>query len=77
MGRLIVHNKRDKRVWNMSLAELKAGEWLKDVPDSDMVEIGFKNNYLTISDAKIRRGEAEKAQGGDEHGEREDEFEDE
>jgi len=65
MGRLIVHNKREKRVFHMPLAEFKKGEWLKEVPESELAEVNYKNNYLTISDAKIRRGEGEKPTGGE------------
>jgi len=57
MGRLVVHNTREKKVFAVPLEELKKGVWLKDVPDSDMVEITWKNGFLTIADAKIRRQE--------------------
>jgi hypothetical protein len=57
MSRLVVHTQREKKVYNISLAELKKGEWLKDIPDSDLVEIQWKSGFLTISDAKIKRQE--------------------
>jgi len=53
--RQITDIKRSKRTFNIRIDELKKGEWLKELPDSDMVEITYKNNYLTISDCNIKK----------------------
>lgn len=55
MSRLVVHNTRQKKVWQVSLQEFKEGKWLQEVPDSDLVEVNWKNGFLTIADAQIRR----------------------
>jgi hypothetical protein len=68
MTRLVVHNTREKKVFHVTREELKKGEWLKLIPDSDLVEIQWKNNFLTIADAKIRRQEGEKHEGDEPNG---------
>lgn len=61
--RQVTDIERKKRTFNLSITELKKGDWLKEVPDSDMVEILFKNQYLTISDCSIKRLDSEKESG--------------
>jgi len=46
---------RTKKTFNISVAELKKGEWLKEVPENDLVELVFKGNYLTISNCEIKK----------------------
>lgn len=58
--RQITDIKRNKRTFNLSLEEFRSGNWLKEVPNSDLVEVLYKNNYLTISDCKIRKLEENK-----------------
>ena len=53
--RQITDIKRNKRTFNLTLKELKEGAWLKEVPDSDLVEIAYKNGYLTINDCQIKK----------------------
>lgn len=55
MSRLVCDNKRYKKVWQMPLKEFKEGEWLQDVPDSDLSEVNYKSGFLTINDAELRR----------------------
>jgi hypothetical protein len=55
MARLITTTRRDKVVYNLSLEEFKKGEWLAAVPESDMVEVSYRQNYLTITDFKVQR----------------------
>jgi len=57
--RLVVHNKREKKVYQVPLAEFKEGKWLSEIPTSDLVEIIWKNGFLTVSDAKIRKVDSE------------------
>jgi len=58
--RQIIDTRRKKMVFNISLTELKKGEWLEKIPDSEMVEFSYKNGYLTICDATIRKMKSEK-----------------
>ena len=58
--RLVVHNKRDKKVYHLPLSELREGKWTAEVPESDMVEVTWKNGFLTVADAKIRKVDTEK-----------------
>ncbi len=53
--RQITDIKRNKRTFNLTLDEFRKGEWLKEVPDSDLVEITYKNRYLTINDCHIKK----------------------
>ena len=53
--RQVTDIKRNKRTFNLTLGELKEGKWLKEVPDSDLVEITYKNGYLTINDCQIKK----------------------
>ena len=53
--RQVTDIKRNKRTFNLSFAELKKGDWLKEIPNSDMVELSYKKNYLTINDCKISK----------------------
>ena len=64
--RQITDIKRNKRTFAISLEELKKGEWFKEIPESDLVELSYKNGYLTISDCKISKMEKtfEKNKGG-------------
>jgi hypothetical protein len=55
--RLVTDIKRNKRVFNLSVAEFKKGEWLKEIPDSDMIEITYKGNYLIVNDCNIKKVE--------------------
>jgi len=45
--------KRQKQTFNLTLSELRKGDWLKLIPESEMVEITYKNHYITISDCEI------------------------
>jgi len=58
--RQIIDTRRKKMVFNISLSELKKGDWLEQLPDSELVEFSYKNNYLTICDATIRKMKSEK-----------------
>jgi len=53
--RQVTDVKRNKRTFNISLEELRKGDWLKEIPNSDMVEITYKKYYLTINDCKISK----------------------
>ena len=43
---------RTKNVYNLSVKEFKSGEWLKTIPESDKLEISYKNNFLVVKDMK-------------------------
>jgi hypothetical protein len=53
--RQITDVKRNKRTFNLTLVELRKGDWIKEIPNSDLVEISYKNGYLTISDCLISK----------------------
>lgn len=53
--RQITDIQRNKRTFNLSTKELKDGKWLKEIPDSDMVEFTYKGGYLTICDCSIKK----------------------
>ena len=54
--RKITDVKRQKDIYNLSVAEFRKGDWLEMLPkDNDMYEVSFKSNYLTISSAKIKK----------------------
>jgi hypothetical protein len=59
--------KREKNTFNLSLDEFKSGDWLDKIKDSsEMLEISYKNHYLTISDCTITKyGESVKENKGD------------
>lgn len=53
--RQVLNTIRTKKVFNISLAEFKKGEWLKSIPDSELIEVQFKRNFLSIHDATIKK----------------------
>ena len=54
--RQVLDTIRSKKVYNIPLEEFKKGEWLKLVPmNSELVEIQYKNHFLSIHDAKISK----------------------
>ena len=72
--RQITDIKRNKRTFNLSLEEFRSGNWLKEIPNSDLVEVLYKNNFLTIADCKIRKleeGENKSEKDGNQDGKRE------
>lgn len=61
--------KREKRTYNISLDELRKGEWLHLIPEewtftADVVDIQFKNNYLTIAKMATDKLEKRKSENG-------------
>ena len=60
--RQITDIRRNKRTFNLTLEEFKKGIWLKEIPNSDLVEVLYKNHYLTISDCQIKKLEGVKPQ---------------
>lgn len=65
--RKVLDTIRTKRVYNIPIEEFKKGEWLKLIPeDSELIEIQYKNHFLSVHDAKISKY-AEKA-GENENG---------
>ena len=63
--RKVLDTIRMKKVYNIPMAEFKKGEWLKLIPaDSELIEVQYKNHFLSIHDAKISKY-AEKADEGE------------
>ena len=63
--RQVVETKRTKDVYNISIKELKKGDWLKKLPDSDLCEFSFKNNFLIIKDVVTKKLDKSEKEGGD------------
>ena len=53
--RQVLNTIRKKQVYNMSMEEFKRGEWLKMIPNSELVEVQFKNHFLSVHDALIEK----------------------
>ena len=67
--RHITNVKREKNVYNLSLDELKSGDWLNLLKNaSEMVELSYKNGYVTISDCNIKKLENSVKENGDVNG---------
>ena len=49
--RLVMDAKRHKQVFRLNIAEFKKGDWLKEIPISDLLEVTYKNDHLTINNA--------------------------
>jgi hypothetical protein len=48
---------RTKKVYQLkNIEEFKSGEWLKDLPNSEFLEVSYRgnNNILIISDMKCK-----------------------
>jgi len=57
---------REKKTYNVTREELKSGAWLALVPDDgDILELTYKNNYLTIIKVQIKTAERPT---GEDHG---------
>jgi len=55
MARQVLDTVRTKKVFNLSIEEFLKGEWIKWVPKSELVEVQYKNHFLSIHDAKISK----------------------
>lgn len=69
MVRLIIDTKRHKQVFNITLEELRTGDWCKSLPDNELLEIEWKKGYLTVATADIRhleRGDQPHTEASDE-----------
>lgn len=66
--RQVVDVVRTRKVYNMSLDEFLKGEWVKNLPNSELLEVQYKDHFLTVSDAKISKIKRAEMAGGDEHG---------
>lgn len=67
--RHITEVKREKNVYNISLKELKEGKWLKLLEKaSDMIEIQYKNGFITISDCNITKADRKSEKEEDKNG---------
>ena len=65
--RQVTQTNRTKKVYNITVEELKKGKWLDELPDADYVELTYKNNYLVINSAvirKIKKSEMEEDKNG-------------
>ena len=53
--RQVTDIKRTKQTFNVTVDEIKEGKWIKHIPDADIIELDYKNGWLTIRSAKIRK----------------------
>jgi len=53
--RQVLDTIRKKKVYNISPEEFKKGDWLKLIPDSELIEVTYKNHFLTVHDARISK----------------------
>jgi len=67
--RQITDVKRNKRTYDLPLPELKKGDWLKLITEGALVELSYKNGYLTINECFIKK-QGEKPLEGTENGTR-------
>lgn len=58
--KLVAEAKRHKQVFRMSVDEFKKGEWLKQIPESDLLEVQYKKYHLTINNAILLKVRTEK-----------------
>ena len=59
--RQVAEVRRKKETFNIQSDEFRKGEWLKHIPtDIDIFDIEYKNNFLVISSATIKKTKSEK-----------------
>lgn len=54
--RQVTDIKRSKQTFNVTVDEIRKGDWIKHIdPKSDIVEFTYKNGWLTIRTAIVKK----------------------